>query len=611
MDKALRDKLLIKRAGVSFPLVSLFTEKSYGCGDIYSLHVLYHWAIESGVSILQILPLNDLGYGRSPYSSVSAFAIDPVYISLHLLGLAEYKNQIPNSSLNIKKVKEEKIQFLKSHFKKRYDLQLIKKLEDFANKFSWLRPYAAFKILYEKNEGFHWSKWKEGKKHTSELEAKTIRENISDAHFQYWLQMVAFDQLKNEKDKMESVGVYLKGDMPILTSDNSADVWQKSNLFNRELTSGAPPDYFNAEGQNWGFPVINWDEMKRTNNSWWKERLNFLENFYHFYRIDHVLGMYRIWSIPIGAESAKKGYFHPQVGVSRKEFNLAKLIPEDFIELDLIYEFKEDRYIFYWDFFKMEGYEKLPEEIKARFFPLSELHLKDEEAHWKKNGEIILDFMVENSRMIPCAEDLGAVPAFVRDSIHEKQLIGLDIIRWTRSFEDGSYIPPDKYRANAVSALSVHDTSTALGWWKEASDDDRRAFYSLLLKIEKEKLKEEIPVGKPETTDEKSKDEPDISELIKELKETEIAEKLLDFGLSANSLYSIHMLQDYILEGKLSEAIGEFSSLLKDPDKHRINVPGTPEDENWGYCFPFHAEKLLEERNLNHKIHSLIKKNKR
>ncbi len=605
MDSKLREKLSTRRAGVSFPLISVFTEKSYGSGDIFSLNVLYHWAIETGLTILQILPLNDLGYGRSPYSSVSAFAIDPVYISLHLLGIAEYKTDIPKDGIDMVKVKADKVSFLKNHFQKNYDLQLIKKLEDFSTKNSWLRPYAAFKILYEKNNGIHWTEWKEGSKYTEDLETRTIRDNIQEAHFQYWLQYIAFEQLKQIKDTMEMVGVYLKGDMPILTSDNSADVWHRSNLFTRTLTSGAPPDYFNAEGQNWGFPVINWEEMRKTGFSWWKERLAYLENFYHLYRIDHVLGMYRIWAIPLGAKSAKKGYYHPQTGVTRKEFNLAKLIPEDFVELDLIYEFKEDHYIFYWDFYKEKGYESLPEEIKARLYPLSSLHLEKEEAHWRKDGEEILDFLAENSRMFPCAEDLGAVPKFVRDSIFERNLVGLDIIRWTRSFEDGSYIPPAKYRKMAVSALSVHDTSTAMGWWKEASIDDKKAFYQLLLSLETKKP----PVGKPE----KAIAEPvvQLEEELLKLTPTELAEKFLHLALSTNSLFSIHMLQDYIIEGRLSESWNGFPSILGEPTSHRINIPGTPEDGNWGYVFPFPMEKLLEEERMNQKIKSMIERNRR
>ncbi|MCX7998955.1 MAG: 4-alpha-glucanotransferase, partial [Leptospiraceae bacterium] len=238
--------LLKRRAGVSFPLVSLLSRRSYGCGDFYSLQVLHQWAIDCGLSIIQILPLNDLGYGRSPYSSISAFAIDPIYISLHLLGINEYDSEIPSVSLDHRFIKSKKIEILKKHFEKMYDLRLIQTIEEFSSKYSWIKPYVTFKILYEKNWGMHWSDWKYGSSYSKELEQNILNENRQLAHFHIWLQYVAFIQLKNIKERMESTGVYLLGDMPILTSDNSADVWHRTELFNRDLTSGAPPDYFNA-----------------------------------------------------------------------------------------------------------------------------------------------------------------------------------------------------------------------------------------------------------------------------------------------------------------------------------------------------------------------------
>ncbi len=577
-----------KRAGVSFPLSSILSEKSFGVGDLYSLRCIGEWAHGSGISILQILPLNDLGFGRSPYSSISAFAIDPIYISLFLLGIGEINSDLTKLSDDRVQIKQKKISILRNHFKKIYNETEKKSLNIFINTNKWLNEYIAFSLLNNENNGVHWSQWH---KDFSEKLVESLKiKDESEYYFIAWLQYILFQQLKEEKNKLEEKGVYLKGDMPILTSDHSADVWARRFLFNREVTSGAPPDYFNADGQNWGFPVIDWNAMKKDNFFWWKERLSYLENFYHLYRIDHVLGMYRIWAIPKGKESAKFGFFHPQRGTSRKEFNLARLFPEDFEKLGLVYEFKHDHYIFYWDFFKTPNYQSLPEEIKAKFYPLSSLHLLKDEEHWKKAGEEILKYLFENSSMLPCAEDLGAVPSFVRDSIFELQLLGLDIIRWTRSFEDGSYIKPEGYRKNAVSALSVHDTSTALGWWVEASEDDRTAFKKLFAKEVIDNPKEVIPL---------------------EFKKEEIPQMLLQVAFSCASLFSIHMLQDYIISGSLGENRNGYPGILKDPLKHRINIPGTPEDKNWGYVFPFLAEELLSEKELSKKIKELIAKSGR
>jgi 4-alpha-glucanotransferase len=577
-----------RRAGVSFPLSSLFSEKSYGIGDFYTLQKIGEWAGNSGISLLQILPLNDLGFGRSPYSSISAFAIDPVYISLYLLSMESFDSNLKSHTEDKNIIKQKKISILREIYQIKYNESLIKELDSFLMKHKWLDEYIAFTLLNNEYKGVHWSLWQ--KEFSKDLVVSLKNKDINEYYFIAWMQYVAYQQLKDQKNKLEKLGVYLKGDMPILTSDHSADVWARSSLFNRELTSGAPPDYFNADGQNWGFPVIDWHAMKRDHFSWWKERLTYLENFYHLYRIDHVLGMYRIWAIPKDKESAKFGFFHPQKGTSRKEFNHARLFPEDFEKLGLIYEFKPEHYIFYWDFFKTPNYQSLPEEIKARFYPLSNLHLVKDELHWKKAGEEILKYLFENSSMLACAEDLGAVPSFVRDSIFELQLLGLDIIRWTRSFEDGSYIQPEGYRKNAVSALSVHDTSTALGWWEEASEDDRKAFQKLFEEDTK----------------------PSSKEIKSEVyKKDEISKLLLDVAFRSASLFSIHMLQDYILSGEMGQDRKGFSGILTSPLDHRINVPGTPEEKNWGYVFPFLIEELLEDKGLSQKIKELVLKNGR
>ena len=581
-----------KRAGVSLPLGSLLSRYSFEYGDIYSLRVLSEWARDTGISILQILPLNDTGFGRSPYSSISAFAIDPIYISFRLLGIEDIQSDIKYIEKDRNKIKRNKLKILEKYFLSKYGEGLVSELNLFILENKWLDEYICFYLLDVVHKGIHWSNWSQF--YNPELSAGYKKEKAKEYYFIAWLQKIAFEQLKEEKNRMEKLGVYLKGDMPILTSDHSADVWARPNLFNRELTSGAPPDYFNSNGQNWGFPVIEWKQMRKENFQWWKERLEFLGNFYHLYRIDHVLGMYRIWAIPRERDVAKYGFFHPQKGVSRKEFNQARLFPEDFEKLELIYEFKPDHYIFYWDFFKSPAYQALPEETKARFYPLSTLHLVKDEEHWRKAGDEILSFLFENSSMVPCAEDLGAVPAFVRESIHEFQLLGLDIIRWTRSFEDGSYIKPEGYRKNAVSALSVHDTSTAFGWWKECSEDDRNAFKDLFPK----------PAPGPN-----EKNLPSYSGL--KYNDEDVPEILLNIALQCASQFSIHMLQDYIIRGALGMDRNGLPGILSKPLDQRINVPGTPEEKNWNYVFPFLVDELLEDRELSQKIKSLILKSGR
>ncbi|HRG44923.1 MAG TPA: 4-alpha-glucanotransferase [Leptospiraceae bacterium] len=554
-----------KRAGVSFPLLALLTKESFEGGDFHTLELMAEWGKHTGVSIIQILPLNDLGNGRSPYSSISAFAIDPLYISLHKLGInvRSRKERIVTLDLNLGRIRELKVQNLRIFYNKIFNETLKDIIKNFMNQHLWVTPYAAFKVLYNKNSGSHWKDWNYGSKYSLELQKEIIRENEEEFYFLVWIQYIAYQQLRDVKKKFEKEGVYLKGDMPILTSSNSADVWSRTELFDLSLNSGAPPDNFSEEGQNWHFPVIEWDRMKAENYSWWKERLEYLEHFYHLYRIDHVLGMYRIWAIPLGAKSAKLGFYHPQVGIKREEFLEVGLDPYDFVKREIIYEFQKDVFIFYWDFYKLEGYYTLPEETKKILYPLSHKHLEEDEAEWRKEGEDVLNFFFKNTEMQACAEDLGAVPSFVRDSIHENKIIGLDIIRWTRSFEDGSYIPADKYRPLAVSSLSVHDTSIALDWWNTASHEDQKAFRKLIhLKA--------------------THNDP-----------SEIARAMLRFAFSTNSLFSINLLHDFVFDSSFFPEAATPNNMLYHPERHRINVPGTPEDKNWSYRFPFYVEDLL------------------
>ncbi|HMV41856.1 MAG TPA: 4-alpha-glucanotransferase [Leptospiraceae bacterium] len=567
-----------KRAGVSFPLLALLTRDSFEGGDFHTLELMADWAKKTGVSIIQILPLNDLGNGKSPYSSISAFAIDPLYISLHKLGIniRSRKERIASLEINMLRIRELKIQNLRIHYNKIYNESLKEIIRNFMNQHPWIASYGAFKVLYNRNGGAHWRDWNYGRDYTINLQKEIMKENEEEFYFILWIQYIAYQQLRDVKKKFEQEGIFLKGDMPILTSSNSADVWARTDLFDLSLNSGAPPDNFSDEGQNWHFPIINWDKMKAENYAWWKERLEYLEHFYHLYRIDHVLGMYRIWAIPLSAKSAKFGYYHPQTGVSRKEFEEVKLDADDFLAREIIYEFQKDKFIFYWDFYKLPGYYTLPEEVKKVLYPLSHKHLEEDEKEWRREGEDVLNFFFENTEMQACAEDLGAVPSFVRDSIHENKIIGLDIIRWTRSFEDGSFIPADKYRPLAVSSLSVHDTSIALDWWNSCSKEDQKSFAELI----------------------------DLTEA--EISATKVMKAMLRFALSTNSLFSINLLHDFMFDESYFPEKFSPNNMLAYPERHRINIPGTPEEKNWSYRFPFLVEDLLANTGHIKEIRMLI-----
>lgn len=563
-----------RRAGILVSLPSIVSEHSFECGDIYSLYPLSHWAKDVGFSIIQLLPLNDTGFGYSPYSAISAFAIDPLYISLYKLNLNQIsrKREIRSLQNNPLRIRNLKIEIIRNYYLENQK-EAIKKATYFLEENPWCYSYAAFRLLYEEFKGKGWWEWPKEYQDPNKAKEYIFSKRREEALFWVYLQKIAYDQLSEVKIHYEDVGVYLKGVMPILTSRNSCDVWEHPEYFILDLQAGAPPDDFSRTGQTWGFPVLNWEVLEKSNYSWWKDRLSYLEHFFHLYRIDHVIGMYRIWSIPKDDTTALHGWFHPQFGIAKEEFQKEGLDPKWFESLGLIHEFIPDHYIFYWDFWKESSYQSLEEETKAKLFPLSELHIEEEEKHWKEAGEKILEIFESFSSMIPCAEDLGSVPSFIRDSLFDRKMIGIDVVRWTRSFTTGDFIPEELYRENAISVLSTHDTSLALYWWNHEGDKESKLQFFF------------DRMGKPRPSSEE-----------------EALIGLLSFVFQTSSLFSIQLFQDL--------ALG-VSDVLEHPEKHRINLPGTPDHSNWTYRFPILIEDFASDFQRNFTLRKLILESQR
>lgn len=559
----------LRRAGVLVSLPSIVSEHSLECGDIYSLYPLCDWAKDVGFSIIQLLPLNDTGFGYSPYSAISAFAIDPLYISLYKLNLnfKSRKREIRSLENHPIRIRNLKLDIIRKYYTENQK-EAVKEATYFLEKHPWCYSYAAFRLLYEEFEGAGWWEWPKEFLDPNLAKEYIFSKRREEAFFWVYLQKIAFDQLSEVKTHYEDVGVYLKGDMPILTSRNSSDVWEHPEFFIMDLQAGAPPDDFSKTGQTWGFPVLDWEVLEKSNYSWWKDRLSYLENFFHLYRIDHVIGMFRIWAIPRADSTALHGWFHPQFGIAKEEFVKEGLDPKQFESLGLIHEFSPDHYIFYWDFWKKPTYQELVEETKAKLFPLSELHIKEEEKHWKESGERILEIFESFSSMLPCAEDLGSVPKFIRESLFERQMIGIDVVRWTKSFTTGEFIPEESYRENAISVLSTHDTSLVMEWWKKEGDlESKLQFFFDRLGKPRPGSDEDVVLG------------------------------LLEFVFQTKSLFSIQLFQDL--------AIG-VSDVWERPEKHRINLPGTPDQANWTYRFPILIEDFASDFKRNLTLRKLL-----
>ncbi len=269
--------------GINTPLFSLKTEKSSGIGEFLDLLPLIDWCETIGFSIIQLLPLNDSALDPSPYNAVSAFALHPIYVSLHALPFVTDKDLEPFQPLNhlskidYPKVLSLKLAFFKEYFNRHFSsIQSDPSYKTFIANHKWLKSYVDFK-----GEEFH-------------------------ALIQYF----AFQQLKSVKLYANQKGIFLKGDIPILISPDSLDVKLYPADFNLDLRAGAPPDMFTPDGQYWGFPTYHWDAIEKEGFTWWKERLSVASEFYDIFRIDHIIGFYRIFAIPVG-QKAIQGAFIP------------------------------------------------------------------------------------------------------------------------------------------------------------------------------------------------------------------------------------------------------------------------------------------------------------
>lgn len=302
------------RQGINIPLASLRTMHSSGIGEFADLIPLIDWCHEMGLEVVQLLPLNDSGTDPSPYSALSSCALHPIYLSLSdLPGRptppdASHLNALPR--ISYLEVLSLKLNFLHSYFQESGpEIVKSKEFQTFRDQNQWLVPYALFKVLKDKLQHTPWLSWPAELKTPDFKKLET--EHQEDIVFYLFLQYLCHLQLTEIKQYANSKGVLLKGDIPILISPDSADCWFKPDRFNFNLSAGAPPDAYNSEGQYWGFPLFNWEDLKNEDYFWWRERLLVASNYYNLYRIDHVVGFFRIWSIPLN-QHPREGKFLPE-----------------------------------------------------------------------------------------------------------------------------------------------------------------------------------------------------------------------------------------------------------------------------------------------------------
>ena len=326
-----------KGAGTAIPVFSIRTNDDFGVGDFLDIKQMVDWCVLTGQKVLQVLPINDTTKTNTwtdsyPYSANSTFALHPMYIRPDKVGLLKDKARMDHfikaaKELNeLKEIDYEAVNKLKNDYLKEIFSQQGKNdlsTEDFKQFFDhnreWLEPYAMWRVLrdlYQTPDNNLWGEYAEFSYDKMEV---FRNQNPEKMNFHFFVQFHLDRQLKEVRDYAHKNEVVLKGDIPIGISRYSVDAWQNPRLFNMDCQAGAPPDDFSVLGQNWGFPTYNWDEMSRDGFHWWKERFRKMSEYFDAYRIDHILGFFRIWQIPLDALHGLLGYFNPALPFSTEE----------------------------------------------------------------------------------------------------------------------------------------------------------------------------------------------------------------------------------------------------------------------------------------------------
>jgi len=329
-----------KGAGVAIPVFSLRSEDGFGIGEFKDLKKMIDWAKKTGQRIIQTLPINDTilyhtNYDSYPYNAVSVYALHPIYLHLESIGKLKTKKQkdffqAKKRELNAQtfsdyqNVMNAKWEFFKIIYPQ--ESPAIFASDDYkaffeANK-EWLVPYAAFSYLRDLNGTPEFGKWPAYNTYSpTEIEALSSPDlaHYNDIAIFYFLQYHLHKQLVEVHDYARSNGIAIKGDIPIGVSPRSVDAWVDPYLFDTNLQAGAPPDDFSATGQNWGFPTYNWELMEKNGYQWWRKRFQKLAEYFDAYRIDHILGFFRIWGIPVDAVWGLTGSFQPALPFTHQE----------------------------------------------------------------------------------------------------------------------------------------------------------------------------------------------------------------------------------------------------------------------------------------------------
>ncbi len=339
----------IRLAGTVLPLFSMRSQHGWGIGDFGDIKLMAQWLSATGQNILQLLPLNDTTiFGGDedsyPYNCVSVYALNPIYMDMSVLPPLQsdkanryyeaHRTKLNDSpAVQYSLVYALKMKYLRDLFiEQGSELLATEDCRRFLDaEKRWLRPYAIFRFLTARLHSciWDWDKYRYYDENTEQAVLAEYPDAAREIEFYSLVQYLLYKQLCEAHEYANSIGVALKGDIPIGVAPNGVDVWCERNHFNLQVSAGAPPDAFSADGQNWGFPTYNWEVMSLDGYSWWRRRLQYMSKFFDAYRIDHVLGFFRIWEIPHSSVSGLSGSFSPNKPLSREELAAAGFVLDE------------------------------------------------------------------------------------------------------------------------------------------------------------------------------------------------------------------------------------------------------------------------------------------
>ena len=578
------DKTGWRGAGTAIPVFSLRTSRDFGVGEFEDLIPLVDWAAATGQSFIQLLPVNDTTMSHSwqdsyPYNANSSFALHPMYLHLPGIGISEddayvRKQKELNASpfVDYENVNAAKWEYIRQAFKTTFRaLSGRKEYKDFVvSNAQWLLPYAAFCVLRDENGTADYSRWKCCSKYKAKAVGEYIGAHREEVDLHCFVQYHLHRQLKTVRDYAHGKGVYLKGDLPIGVSRTSADAWVNPKLFNLDSQAGAPPDYFSRDGQNWSFPTYNWDEMAKDGYAWWKIRLGKMAEYFDAYRIDHILGFFRIWEIPVPFQSGLEGHFSPALPYSTQELkdmglgfkNAFKLFVEDPRQKGMWHPRIGAK--------AQQEYRDLYGDALHTFDWLyDDFFYRRHNEFWRGKATQRLSTLLGSSSMLACGEDLGMIPSCVPEVMHQLNILSLEMPRMPKNPGE-QYANPASFPYFSVCTTSSHDMSPLRMWWEEYYDQTAAYYYHQLHRGG------DVPPSLP----------------------VDCAEQILSQVLSAPSMLCILPLQDWL---SVSPALR-----APDPKSERINDPANSR-HFWRYRLHVSLEKLAADPDFSKKVAELIK----